>query len=591
MRYVRSKLRDDYQTGFSSDLRLRVTLIVFVLLALLITARLVILMIFQHGFYVALASGSHDVYNNLFPKRGNVYIQDSRTGEEYPLAINRDHFLVYANTYEITSDEMAEDVSEGLATVFHYDDDKKFSVYLQINKRDDPYEPLEKKVDEAVINQLQEKQLPGIGWKRQPFRYYPEGNLAAHVIGFVGKDEEGNDVGRYGIEGYWQKELAGSGGFFSGAKSALGGKITLAGWNFKPAEDGADILLSIDRTLQFQACEKLRQYTAEFKAQSAALIIMDPNTGAIRAMCSLPDFDPNTYNQVESGDVYNNTTIFTPYEPGSVFKPVGMAAALNEEILTPDSTFYDTGSRAGLCQKPIKNTNGKVYETQTMTGVLENSINTGMVFVAEQLGKKKFNEYVEKFGFGVKEGIQLDSEVSGDISTLQLKKGDDLDCYGATASFGQGITATPLQLITAFSAIAKGGTLMKPYIIQEIRYSDGKVERFKPEEIRQVINKQSAALLSGMLVNVVEGIHGKLAGVSGYYVAGKTGTAQIPGLGGYTDETIHSFIGYAPVDDPKFVMLIKFEKPQRTFSSATAAPVFGKIANFILQYYQVPPTR
>jgi len=548
-------------------------------------------MIFQHSFYVALAAGSHEVYSNLFPDRGNVYIQDSRTSEEYPLAMNRDRFLVYADTRDITSDAMAEEVAEGLAAVFQYDSDKKFSIYLQINKRDDPYEPLEKKVDESVIEQLQEKGLPGIGWVRQPFRYYPEGDLAAHVIGFVGKDEEGDNIGRYGVEGYWQKELAGSGGFFSGAKGALGGKIPLAGWSFKAAEDGADILLTIDRTLQFQACEKLRQYMIEFKAQGAALIIMDPNTGAIRAMCSLPDFDPNIYNQVDSIDIYNNTAIFTPYEPGSVFKPVAMAAALNEEILTPDTTFYDTGSRAGLCQKPIKNADGKVYQTASMTQVLEESINTGMVFVAEQLGKKKFNEYVEKFGFGVREGIKLDSEVSGNISTIYLKRGDDLDCYGATASFGQGITATPLQLITAFGAIANSGTLMKPYIVEEIRYSDGKIERFKAEEIRQVVDKGTSTLLSGMLVNVVEGIHARTAGVDGYHVAGKTGTAQIPGPGGYTDETIHTFAGYGPVDDPKFVMLVKFEKPQRRFSSYTAAPTFGQIAKFVLQYYQVPPTR
>lgn len=591
MRRVRAKFRDEYQTGLNRDPRLRVILLVFALLALLVSVRLAGLMIFQHDFYAALAAGSHEVYYNLFPKRGNVYIQDSRTGEEYPLAMNRDYFLVYADTREITSDETAEGVAEKLAAIFAYDEEKKFAVYLQLNKRTDPYEPLEQKVDEAVIDKLKTLELPGISWVRKPFRYYPEGNLAAQIIGFVGKDEAGNDIGRYGIEGYWQKELAGSGGFFAGAKSALGGKITLAGWNFKPPEDGADLLLTIDRTLQFEACETLRRYAAEFQAQSASLLIMDSATGAIRAMCSLPDFDPNVYNQVKSIEVYNNSAIFTPYEPGSVFKPITMAAALQEELITPDTTFQDTGSRAGLCQKPIKNAAGKVHGTQSMTGVLRNSINTGLVFVAEKLGKKKFNEYVKNFGFGDREGIALDSEVAGNINALFLKKSDTLDCYGATASFGQGITATPLQLAGAFSAIANGGWLMKPFIVQEARYADGKIERFRPEPIRQVISQSTARTLTGMLISVIENGQTKSALVDGYYIGGKTGTAQIPGPGGYGAETNHTFIGLAPADNPGLVMLVKFEKPQRAWADSTAAPVFREIAKFALQYYQIPPSR
>lgn len=575
----------------SLDPRLRVVYLFFVFLAVVVIYRLVLLMIFQHSFYTALAIGSHEVYSNLFPERGHVYIQDSRTGEEYPLAINRDYFLVFADTRQIESEEVAEDVAEKLAEVFSYDDEKKLSVFLQLKKHNDPYEPIEKKVEESVVDKLKELDLPGIGFVRQPFRYYPEGDLASQVIGFVGKNEEGKDVGRYGIEGYWHNELAGSGGFLEGNKSAVGGWVPLAGKRFEPAQDGANLLLTIDRTIQYKACERLKQATEEYGASSAALIIMDPKTGAIRAMCSVPDFDPNIYNQVESVEVYNNTSIFTPYEPGSIFKPVTMAAALNEGLVKPESYFYDSGSWEGLCQKPIKNAGEKIYEDQTMTGVLENSINTGMVYVADQLGKKKFIEYIDSFGFGVKEGVKLDTEISGTAKALKIKKGDKIDCYGATASFGQGITATPLQMTTAFSVIANGGLLMKPYVVEEIRHSDGKIEKFKPNEVRRVIDNRSALLLSGMLVKVIDNGHAGGAGVDGYYLAGKTGTGQIPGPGGYTKETNHSFVGFGPVDDPKFVMIVKFEKPKRTYSSSTAAPVFGDIAEFVLQYYQVPPSR
>lgn len=582
-------MRDEVRN--KPDSRLRLLLVVFFLLAMLISARLALLMLFQHDFYVALATGSHEFYSQLYPKRGTIFAQDTRTKEEYPLAMNRDRFLVYADTRAIKDDKTAEEAAQKLAEIFQYDEAKKMSLYFQLNKRSDPYEPIEKKVDEVLMEKIKDLNLAGIAFERQPFRYYPEGNLAGSVVGFVGKDENDNDVGRYGIEGYWQKELAGKGGFLSGAKAAAGVLVPLADWSYAKAEDGADILLTIDRALQFKACDTLKRAKEEYGAVSAALVLIDPQTGAIRALCSAPDFDPNNYGEVKSASNYNNTAIFTPYEPGSVFKPIAVAAALNEGIITPETTFIDIGERAGFCSKPIKNAAGKIYGLQTMNGVLENSINTGMVFVAEKLGKQKFVDYINNFGFGVKEGIELDTEIAGNISTLYEKKGDKIDCYAATASFGQGITATPLQLAAAYGAIANGGKLLKPFIVEEVRYPDGRIERTKPKEIRTVLDSRATMLLRGMLVNVVDKGHAKAAGVEGYYVGGKTGTAQIPAPGGYSEETNQTFAGFAPVDDPKFIMVVKFEKPQRAWAENTAVPVFGEIAKFALQYYQVPPAR
>lgn len=573
------------------DIRLVVLFGFVVLVAIIICIKLFILMVLQHTFYASLAENSQEVFFNLFPKRGSVYIQDSRTGEEYPLAINRDFFIVYADTREIQDDKTAEDVAEKLSEVFGYNDESKLALFYKLNKRDDPYEPIEKKIEEEVVDKLKEMNLAGIGFVRESERYYPENNLAAHVIGFLGKDETGYNLGRYGIEGYWNNTLSGSGGFIAGARSAAGGIIMLAKSSFKPAENGADILLTIDRSLQYMACERLRDAMEQYKAKSASLIIIDPFSGAIRAMCSLPDFDPNKYSKVDSINIYNNSAIFTPYEPGSIFKPVVMASALNEGLVKPETSFFDTGSSDAGCSKQIKNAGNKSYGQQDMVGILENSINTGMVFVAEQLGKKKLKEYVENFGFGVKEGVELDSEASGNIDTMDKNKDRNFDCYTATASFGQGITATPMQLVTAFSAIANGGSLVKPYIVDELRYPNGRLEKTKIKEIRKVLDKRTATLVSGMMVNVIDNGQAGNAKVKGYYVAGKTGTAQIAGPGGYTEETNHSFIGFAPVDNPKFVMIIKFEKPELIYSASTAAPVFGDIAKFALQYYQVPPSR
>ncbi len=588
--YLRAKNGDKFKP-IGHDPRLRLFLLIFFLLTVIICGRLVILMFFQHDFYLAMAAGNHDFYDLLHPKRGEVFVQDTRTGEEFPLAMNKDYFLLYADTRAIENDETAEKTAEKLSEILQYDDEKKLTLYLQLNKRTDPYEPIENKLEQDLVDKIKELSLPGINFIRQSHRYYPEDELASSVIGFLGKDEQGNDIGRYGVEGYWQKELAGKGGFLAGAKTAGGGLVALSDWSIDKAENGADLVLTIDRTLQYKACEILRQGKEKFGAVSASLVMLNPQTGAILAMCSLPDFDPNNYGFVSSTANYNNSTIFTPYEPGSVFKPITMVAALNEELIKPTTTFVDTGERAGICHKPIKNAAGKIYGSQDMNGVLENSINTGMVFVAEKLGKKKFVEYVENFGFGVREGIELDTEVTGNISTLYEKKGDNIDCYAATASFGQGITATPLQLAMAYGAIANGGKLLKPYIVEEIRYSSGKIEKIKPQEIRQILDNRSTVLLRAMLVNVVDHGHAKLAGVKGYYIGGKTGTAQIPGLGGYSLDTNHSFVGIAPIDDPKFVMVVKFEKPQMEWAESTASPVFGEIAKFALQYYKIPPSR
>ncbi len=580
----RRQNQDDKRITFLSGMCILFVIAVFF--------RLFFLMVIQHSFYVALAAGTQEIYAKLIPERGDIYIQDTRSREEYKLAINADYFVVFADTRLITSDDMAETVAEKISEVFEYNDEEKLALYVKLNKRDDPYEPIEQKVHQKVVDTIKALELPGIGFIRRSYRYYPEGTLGAHIMGFLGKDDAGErDMGRYGIEGYWNAELSGSGGFLEGVRSASGGWISLAGKSFKPAKDGVDMLLSIDRTLQFKACERLRQGLIEYKATSASLVMMNPKTGAIIAMCSLPDFDPNEYNKVESIDVYNNTAVFTPYEPGSIFKPVIMAAALNEDAVSVNSVFYDSGARAGVCQKPIRNADGKVYEDQTMSGILENSINTGMVYIAEKTGKARMREYIEQFGFGTKEGLEIDTERTGTLKTLSINSDERLDCYAATASFGQGITATPLQMVTAFSAIANGGMLVKPYIVEELRHADGKIEQTKTQHLRRVITTRTAQLVRGMLVNVVDSGHAGRAGVKGYYVAGKTGTAQIAGKGGYTEETNHSFVGFAPVDDPKFVMIVKYEKPQRRFSASTAANVFGDIANFTLKYYQVPPSR
>lgn len=576
------------------DTRIQVLFIIVCVLFLTIVIRLFFLMVINGSFYQKLASGVQESYSELLPERGKVYLQDSRTGETFPLALNKDTYLMYADTRKIKTNEDTDSVVQALASLFAYDDARKQTVSSTLSKRTDPYEPIEKKLDQEKMEQIKALKLPGIAFVKTPSRFYPEGNLAASVIGFVSTNDEGREIGKYGVEGYWHKELAGKDGELTGTRSAGGGWIPFDTRLFRSsqAKNGDDITLTIDRTVQYQACERLRQGMLEYGASSASLVILDPHTGAVRAMCSLPDFDPNTYGSVDSIEFYNNNTIFTPYEPGSIFKPITMAAALNEGLINPKSYFHDTGERSDLCKTPIRNAESKIYNDTDMTGILQNSINTGMIYISEKLGTNLFREYIEKFGFGIKQGIELDTESAGNIESLSLnKKSGKIDCYTATASFGQGLTVTPLQMVASYAAIANGGMLMSPYIIDSITSSDGKVTKVQPKEIHRVLSERSASLVSGMLVNVVEKGHAIQARSDEYYIAGKTGTAQIPGPGGYTDETIHSFVGFAPVENPKFVMIVKYEKPQRKYAESTAVPVFSDISKFLLQYYQVMPGR
>lgn len=574
--------------------RISISAGIVALVGLVVIGRLFVLMVMEHDFYTALAKGTHEVYSELVPDRGKIYAKDSRTGEEYPLAINRDYFLVYADTRKIETEWEARQNAKKLVKVLDFKTEtstekKEEELFQKMKKKTDPYEPIKEQVSQKKVNKIKELDLPGVDFIRKSYRYYPEEELAAPVLGFVGKNKKGEKIGRYGIEGYWDDQLSGEGGILSGIRSASGFWVPSSGGKIKESEDGANIYLTIDRTIQYRACDILQKRMQQYNAESATMVIMNPDTGSVVSMCNFPTFDPNKYNKVSSINVYNNSSIFTPYEIGSIFKPIVMGAALNEDIVTPDTEFYDTGSKEGICSKPIRNSDLKVYDETTMSGILADSINTGMVHIAELLGKKRLINYIEQFGFGTKTGIGLNTEVSGTINSLYINKGNKIDCYAATASFGQGITATPLQMAAAYSAIANGGDLMRPYIVEKKEYANGKVERNEAKKVRSVLDNKTTTLLSGMLVNVVNSGHAKTAGSSGYYVAGKTGTAQISGDGGYTDDTNHSFVGFAPVEDPKYVMLVKFHKPERRFSASTAAPTFGEISDFLLDYYQIPP--
>lgn len=406
-------------------------------------------------------------------------------------------------------------------------------------------------------------------------RAYPKDQFASHVLGFVGF-EGAQRVGQYGVESYYNNILNGL---------ARTQRPHFFGGNDK---EGEDIVLTIDPTIQSYAEAKLDALLKKWSSHHGTIIVQEPSTGAILAMASSPSFDPNTY-QSYAYDIYINPASQELFEPGSSFKAVTMAAAINAGVVTPNTTYDDTG-QVTIGTYTIKNFNEKANGIQTMRQVLEHSLNTGTIFAERKLGDDAFLNYVVSFGFGEKTGVDLAAEVSGNIRNLYEGRAINF----ATASFGQGVAVTPLQLVNAYSAIANGGRLMRPYVVKEVVHANGTTTPTKPEIIDAPITEKTATTMKSLLVGVVDSGFDK-ARVKGYDIAGKTGTAQIPDeKGGYLEnkQFIHNFVGFAPAYDPRFTILIKMDRPQGiTFAADSLSPVFGDMAEFLLRYFKIPPTR
>lgn len=545
----------------------------FIFFTAAVIVRLFALQVLGHAFYRDLAVNQHELQKTLYPVRGQIFVNSSGIADRIPVVTNIEKNLVFAVPPEIADKQAA---AAALSPVLGL---TRAEILDKISDNNRKWVAIKKQLPESVAEEVSGLKLPGIYLQAETYRYYPEKFFASQVLGFVGYDGD-RRVGRYGVEGYFEEMLAGRVGSLFQEKDPTGKWITGSLRKLQPAEDGRDLTLTLDRAIQFKAETLLRDAVVAHGAESGSITVLNPKTGAVLALASYPTFDPNVFNEVEDPSVFRNRAASDAYEPGSVFKAVTMAAGLDAGVVTPDETYTDTGE-VKFSDFVIRNSDKKAYGVQTMTQVLDQSLNTGAIYVQDKLGADKFLEVVKKFGFGKKTGITLPSEAAGDLSNL--KRAGDIQY--ATASFGQGITATPLQIAQAFAAIANGGKIMRPFIVA----GEG------PREEGTAISDRAASTLGAMLVSVVENGHGKRAGVSGYYVAGKTGTAQVAAKGraGYDPNvTIGTFAGFAPVDNPVFTAVVRIDNPQDArFAESTAAPVFGELAQFLLNYYQIPPTR
>jgi cell division protein FtsI/penicillin-binding protein 2 len=419
-------------------------------------------------------------------------------------------------------------------------------------------------------------------------RTYPNGTLAAHLLGFVNfSDEEGRRTGVAGVEMYYDKLLSGM-EIRPLAAGTPAEEIKLGSRPFTPTQNGVDLVLTIDRSLQFMVEQELNSAIQQYQALGGTIVVMDPKTGDILAMASSPTFEPERFRDwMETPEIFNNPAVSQQYEPGSVFKIITVAAAIDAGTVTPETRWYDPGVYE-VGGRIITNWDGRGYGDRSVTEILGYSLNTGTAWISTSLGPEQFYSHMDSFGFGSPTGIDLGSEAAGQVKS----PGDGLwhPSDLGTNAFGQGIAVTPLQMVTAVASLLNDGQLMQPRVVKAV-INNGVLEELPVVVRGQSVSPETAHLMQTMMADAVE-IETQTALLDGWRVGGKTGTAQVPIPGGYhATDTIASFIGFAPADDPAFVMLVKLDRPLgvHQWGSQSAAPTFNRLATRILNYFNIPP--
>ncbi|HOA47663.1 MAG TPA: penicillin-binding transpeptidase domain-containing protein [Candidatus Pacearchaeota archaeon] len=562
----------------SQNSHLYVLMFLFFSLGATIIGRLFYIQVNQYNHYKELADLQQIDEEDLKAERGEIFFSDEST----VLATNIGTKKVFIVPREIKN---IEKTSEILADVLKME---KADVLEKASQIDDPWIFLK---EIPAIEGEKIKNIAGVHFESYLERFYPRERMASHVLGFYNKENKG----QYGIEQYWQEELRGVDGYRKGVKDAKG-KFILPLTKIQEPVDGNDLILTLDPNIQLFLEIKTKEIFEKYAPRNATIIVLAPKTGEVLGMASLPNFDPNNYEEKENISVFKNPAILA-YEPGSIFKPFTAAMAIEEKKVTPQTTYYDSGE-IKIGSHTIRNSDLKSHGTQTMTNVIELSLNTGAVFMQQQVGNDKFLDYVKKFGFGTKTGIDLSGEETGSIANILHPQSGDGAIEYANASFGQGISATPIQILTAFTAIANQGQMVKPHLVKKIIHSsDGTEEEIETEVIGQVISAETASRVTAMMVSAVKNGYGKKAEVEGYLIAGKTGTAQASwsylgeNKGGYSSFFIQSFVDFAPAFDPAFIFILKMDAPTKgpQFSSDSLGPFAQEINEYLFNYLGIPP--
>lgn len=562
-------------------MRFKITLGIFALLFLAITSRLFYWQVVKGADLKKEASYQYKGTKTITAPRGNIFASDGTW-----LAVMRTNWLLFAELPKI--DKSSKEIANLLAPLFVEDNFEERDQYREallletekiqsaLDRKGVVWVPVKRKIPSEVKEKIEDLNIKGLGFEPEETRYYPEGSSSAQLLGFVGKDNDGNDTGYFGLEGYYNISLSGKDGFLQREKDLTGVPILTGGLSEIASIPGTDITTHIDKRIQNSVEEKLKEGLERYGAKEGSVIVMDPNTGAILGMGSYPSFDPAKYSEFD-GSLYKNPAISDTFEPGSVFKVIVMAAGLDAKVIEPE-TICD------ICDKPykvdkyfIETWDRKYHPDSTMTDVLVHSDNVGMSFIAQKLGSDTMYDYLDKFGIGKLTNIDLQGE-----SNIKLRpKGTWNIVDLATSSFGQGVSTTPIQIIRASAAIANGGYLVSPKVVN----TGENIEK------NRIISEEAANKATLMMIESAKHGESKWTDLKGFSVAGKTGTAQIPIAGHYdAEKTIASFIGFAPANNPKFIMLVTLKEPQSSqWASETAAPLWYSIAKDLFNYFGIQP--
>jgi cell division protein FtsI/penicillin-binding protein 2 len=561
--------------------RLKILSIFVVAFAILLIGRLYVLQVMNSSLYEEQADRQYVKRGEIVFDRGSI-LMSSRGGTLVSAATLRSGYTVALNPKQVTEPE---DVVNALEGVLEIDEDV---LLHKLGKTTDPYEELAKRVDEKTAKRIEDFALAGINVYKERWRFYPADATASHVLGFVGYDEDNRFSGRYGLERYYDDVLSRDSdtpyaNFFVEMFADIGNL-------FDGERAHGDIVTTLEPTVEAELERALASVETKWNSDTTGGIIMDPKTGEIYAMASSPNFNPNDIKSVKSASIFANPLVERVYEMGSIIKPLAVAAGIDAGVITPETTYDDKGFIVVNTAK-ISNFDGKARGVIPVQQILNESLNVGMAFVAQKLGNEALTKYFLNYGLGEETGIDLPGEVPGLVSNLKSPR----DIEHITAAFGQGIAVTPIETVRALSSLGNGGILPNPHIVRRIDYVSGVSKTPSYTSDKRVLSPMSSETITRILVTVVDkALLGGTVKLPHYSIAAKTGTAQIPSPEGgyYSDRYLHSFFGYFPAYNPRFIIFLYTVYPKGAeYASHTLTYPFIDLVKFLISYYDIAPDR
>ena len=565
-----------------------------VFVGVIFMTRLFYLQVIKHDDYDKIAKSQHERKYIIPAKRGTIFFSDNNN-KTVPAVLNSSVFSLYADPKEVKDPEAVANKITNLIG------GNKADYKSELEREDTRYTVLAPRLSLEQANKIKDQDdLKGLGLTEVPQRSYPEGSVGSQLLGFVNSEGEG----QYGVEGYFNDQLSGKDGVRRTVASASGVPLTIINDDkdsLTSAEDGASVYLTIDRTVQLELENVLKKTVEDASADSASAIIMNPNNGQVVAMGNYPTYNPSEYYKAEDASIFLNKAVSDGTEVGSVIKTLTMAAGMDLGVINKDSTYNNT-NYVQIEDRTISNATKTHLGSTTMTEVLQNSLNTGVVYVESQMGGGSINAqarnnlytyFHDKYGFGELTGIEQAGEAQGILYKPDDQEGNNVRY--SNMAFGQGFTSSLVQGATAFSAVINGGTVYKPQMVSKIKFNNGKEQVNQPEIVRlNIVKPNVGADLQAMLIEAAGKI-GTVPAREGYIFGGKTGTSQVVGEDGvYTKEGGRgTFLGFLGGDKPEYVMMIKVENPKIDgfAGGQTASPVFKHMSNWLIDYYKIPPKK